>query len=241
MEPEKSNYHAPIYLGKTIRAFVSYSNVDKRIAANLKNCLDNLGIEVFLAHEDIRPSEDWQNEILRALKLCDVFLPLLTDNFHTSHWTNQESGMAYLAEKFIIPLKINRDPEGFISKFQALTVNPAEAAAACERVFFIIASEKEYTEAAKDCLIRSFVNSKTWKDANYKSKLLKKVEPFSVLQLNEIVRAYLANNQVSEGYASRAFVVEDIYKKNTEIILPFVKVALEQSLYGENVQAESEH
>ena len=80
----------PVYLGKTLRVFLSYSYVDRGMARDLKSELEPYGIEVFLAHEDILPSTEWQEEIVMSIKGCDVFIPILTASFSESSWTDQQ-------------------------------------------------------------------------------------------------------------------------------------------------------
>ncbi|HIH44794.1 MAG TPA: toll/interleukin-1 receptor domain-containing protein, partial [Candidatus Methanoperedenaceae archaeon] len=63
---------------KSLRIFLSYSTNDKVIAGSLKTLLELMGFEVFLAHEDIEPSVEWQEEIKDNLDKCDIFIPLLT-------------------------------------------------------------------------------------------------------------------------------------------------------------------
>ena len=86
-----------------IRVFLSYSSHDKELAGQVKKELESRGLEAFLAHEDIEPTQEWEGVILENLKACDVFIPLLSENFKESEWTDQETGVAVSEEKLIIP------------------------------------------------------------------------------------------------------------------------------------------
>src|SRR5208337_5374577 len=101
-----------------LRVFLSYHHNARKFAGSLKSCLTGLGVDVFLAHEDVEPSTVWQEEILRRLRRCDVFIPLLTKSYHTSYWTDQECGIALALKKHILAVKFTNDPYGFIGKFQ---------------------------------------------------------------------------------------------------------------------------
>lgn len=103
--------------GKTTRIFASYSSLDRNLAGTIKDCLENYSLSVFLAHEDIKPTVDWQNELVYNLRGCDIFMPILTGGFNTSEWTNQEVGFAYALGKTILPLKIQVNPNGFIKPY----------------------------------------------------------------------------------------------------------------------------
>ena len=122
---------------RTIRMFLSYSHKEKELAGEIKENLEAGGFEVFLAHEDIEPSSEWQEEIIRNLKNCDIFIPIVSENFKESEWTDQESGIAFAEEKMIIPINLNLVPYGFIGKFQALKVG-RRISDSCTKIIEII-------------------------------------------------------------------------------------------------------
>lgn len=106
-----------------MKVFISYSHLDKELAGSVKKELESCGgFKVFLAHEDIQPSNEWIDEILKQLKECHIFIPILTDNFSKSDWTDQEVGIAIAGNKTIIPFKFSIDPHGFMSRYQGLRI-----------------------------------------------------------------------------------------------------------------------
>jgi hypothetical protein len=88
-----------------IPAFLSYSHNDRQLAGSTKGALDYYGFECSLAHEDLLPSQEWQDEILGKLISCEVFFPLLTQNSRSSMWTDQETEIANCFEKDCRPLE----------------------------------------------------------------------------------------------------------------------------------------
>ena len=64
-----------------VTAFVSYSHVDRKFGQQAKDVLGEVGIDAFLAHEDLETSEGWRDRILSELCRCDLFVPLLSKNF----------------------------------------------------------------------------------------------------------------------------------------------------------------
>ena len=76
-----------------MRAFISYSTDDKKHAGAVKVALDEIKIESFLAHDDLHVSEEWKERILKELKKCDIFVPLLSEAFKRSDWCGQETGI----------------------------------------------------------------------------------------------------------------------------------------------------
>jgi len=102
-----------------INVFISYSVKDKQIAGRIKYILSDYGINGFLAHEDIRVSEEWKKEILANLEKADIFVPILSKNFKESEWTSQEAGIAFYRKVPMIPLCLDETiPYGFIEHYQ---------------------------------------------------------------------------------------------------------------------------
>ena len=104
----------------SIFIFISYSSLDKEIANQIRDFLSKFELEVFLAHDDIEISEEWKQVILQKLFECNVFIPLLTNNFKGSDWTSQEIGIVVgkRDDTLILPIKIEIVPYGFISHVQ---------------------------------------------------------------------------------------------------------------------------
>src|SRR3989344_2611626 len=108
------NREQPQEVIRTIRVFISYSTKDKHLAGNIKMGLERFGADVFLAHEDINPSSEWQDIILENLDSTDIFMPIITKNFPDSYWTDQESGIALAKGKLIVPISVDsNNPYGF--------------------------------------------------------------------------------------------------------------------------------
>ena len=101
----------------SIKVFISYSTEDKLIAAKIKEILMSFGIKCFMAHDDIEISEEWKLRILNELNEADIFIPLLSDNFKSSDWCSQESGIACYRNILFIPLTLNKKihPYGFMN------------------------------------------------------------------------------------------------------------------------------
>ena len=108
------------------KAFISYSHLDKKIAGDVNRFLTDIGIDGFLAHEHIDVSEEWRESILKELRCCDLFIPLLSENFRKSDWTSQEVGfiVSRLKEGVkIVPFSIDKTvPYGFFSHIQSVSI-----------------------------------------------------------------------------------------------------------------------
>lgn len=112
-----------------MRAFISYSVAEKQFAGAVKRALENLGVECFLAHEDIQVSEEWKARILQELREADIFVTILSEKFKASDWCSQELGfIVSRPEVVIVPLSIDStNPYGFISHVQGKYVANEDA------------------------------------------------------------------------------------------------------------------
>jgi len=134
------------------RLFISHISQHKDKATRLKRCLHPYAIDGFVAHEDIYPTLEWQQEIERALYAMNAFLAIHTPGFSQSVWTQQEIGFAVARGVKIISLKMGEDPTGFISKHQALPRRSRTAEQIAQEIDAILTTDestREKLEAAK--------------------------------------------------------------------------------------------
>ncbi|KAA0003213.1 MAG: toll/interleukin-1 receptor domain-containing protein [Thermoplasmata archaeon] len=203
---------------KSLRIFFSYSSSDRKIVGGIKDYLERMGFEVFLAHEDISPGEEWQQQIIKNLKRCDIFIPLLTNDFKNSEWTDQEIGIALTDDKFIIPLQVDIVPYGFIGKIQSLKINKDDLKNTADDIFRLIKNQSPFKESMKDFIINALAISRNFEQAKVRSKLLMEFENFSSEQIHRIFEAAMRNNQV---YGS--FGAQDVLKKLFEKYKNYLK------------------
>ena len=109
-------------------AFISYQTGDKLVAREIKDILETVGIKSFLAHEDIDVSEEWRIKILNEIGNADLFISVLSNNYYSSPWCMQESGIAaYRGDMTIIPLSIDGSiPKGLFANIQSTKIKPGK-------------------------------------------------------------------------------------------------------------------
>ncbi len=106
-------------------AFISHISEHKALAKDISDALGKYNIKGFVAHEDIEPTKEWQEEIGKFLNKMDFFISLHTKGFSQRSWCQQEIGFAVAKEVEIISIKFEEDPTGFIGKYQALIAPPS--------------------------------------------------------------------------------------------------------------------
>ena len=194
-----------------LNIFLSYSHKAKKLAGGLKAGLEEFGFNAFLAHEDIRPSARWRTEIRKALRECDIFIPLLTKAFSESDWTDQETGFALALGKAIIPVKIHRDenPHGFIDHIQALKWNEESSYASAWDVAACIGKNEEFGAIARDGAIQAFLAANDFKtEVPIAARGLLEFRPFSAKQLYRIIDESSSRHAIYGCFAAQDFMRE---------------------------------
>ena len=118
---EEAVINERIWNNGSFRIFLSHKAEHKVKTAKVQEELAAYGIESFVAHNDIEPTREWQEEIENALYTMDVLVALLTEGFQDSSWTDQEIGFALGRKKQVIAVRMGTDPYGFIGRYQAVT------------------------------------------------------------------------------------------------------------------------
>jgi hypothetical protein len=174
------------------------------LAGKIKKGLVYWGIDVFLAHEDIRASKQWQDDIVKNLRSCDVFMPLLTKRFRRSEWTDQESGMAVIESKIVMPLSITKiKPHGFLARYQAFKLKASALDRSCQGIVLAMKDNPELKTSVQDSFIRGLLRSSSFDEANAKTEFLEKLGPYNKRQVNEIVSGSVTNSQIYDGFTAK--------------------------------------
>lgn len=195
--PKKEN--AP---RKVIKTFISYSSKDKHIAGTFKKRLEDLGIglEVFLAHEDIMGSKEWEDEIIYSLGRSEIFMPLITDNFYDSEWTDQESGMARITKQLVIPICWKVPPQGFMKRYQAIFVKEDNYLEVFSEIHEIISQHEILGKHIVDAAIAQFVESGSFDETRRQFRNIRQIKQFSPEQIQTLVRGCNDNSQISMAW-----------------------------------------
>lgn len=197
----------------TIDTFLSHADEDKTIARKLADALAKYDFEVFVAHDDIEIGEEWENTLKERIEKCELFIALLSKNFHKAHFTDHEIGIASAMNKQIFPLRIDETmPYGFMSKYQAKKISqeiiPLEVSKLAERLMTFTNSGKQLI----DNLIEKFAYSRSFNEANSRSSDLFDFSTFSKSQINAIADAFLSNMQIRSAWTARPSTLEFLAK-----------------------------
>lgn len=180
------------------KLFISHVSAIKANVSRLQRQLLHFGISSFVAHEDIEPTADWQEEILKALFSMDALAAVITPDFKNSCWADQEVGIAVGRNVLIVPIRRDADPHGFISKYQALTGAGKSVGEVAEDVFKILAKNDKTRGALSHALVDLFVFAASAADGK---KWIGLLDQLDIIPAQELER--LSDN------ASRSKIVSD--------------------------------
>lgn len=173
--------------------FLSHKAEVRGQVQNLKEGLESYGVEAFVAHSDIYPGAEWQEEILEVLEDMDAFVPILTKDFRDSEWTDQEVGYALAREVPIIPLIVGMNPYGFIGKYQGIKCSWKDAP------MEIVKALMDDSEMV-DTFINAVFDCQSLTQANRLSRILPSIEGLTKEQVSRMVAAFKENEFVNNSY-----------------------------------------
>lgn len=184
----------------TVRIFISHISKYKKEAAALQNELTHYKCSAFVAHEDIVPTLEWQTEIETALRTMDALVALITPEFDTSKWTDQEIGFALGRSINIIPVRLGLDPYGFIGKTQGLQGEGKKNSEIAAEIIIILINKGFNSLDSAQPDVDTFVNSWSYADAKKHIGILEKYNKLSNKSLQAIEKALADNPQISNSF-----------------------------------------
>ena len=180
-----------------MKAFISYSTADKKVAGSVKTVLNDIGVEAFLAHEDINVSQVWKERIIGELMDSEIFIPLLSDAFKQSEWAPQEIGLAVAQGDdtvLFIPLSVDMTiPFGFISHIQSIRI-PDDGFTID---LFIEPMINKHPHEVIPGLIDRMANARSWRNAEaFMLPLVPHFDRFNVVEVSAFAEASINNGEI---------------------------------------------
>jgi hypothetical protein len=176
------------------RLFLSHLAVFKKTTGLLQTALRGYGISAFVAHVDIEPTREWQNEIEAGLQTMDALAAVLMPGFKESNWTDQEVGFAVGRGVLVVPIIRGLNPYGFISKYQGMHATGKTISEVATELFTIIVKSPRTRSRMLSALVETTLRSVT--EANALEKL------GHLSRVKDVPAAYL--QQLRDGAASSA-------------------------------------
>ena len=198
------------------KLFISHLATFKKTIGILKTELEKYGISSFVAHEDIEPTKQWQDEIEKGLFSMDALCAILMPGFKESNWTDQEVGVAIGRNVLIIPIRKNLDPYGFIGKYQGFQTNGKNIGEVAKGIFKIIATNEKTKTKYINNLVELILLSNSADQGIERIKALEKIPNLSKEKI-EYLEEKIPENKIL---------------KNTRFLKPFNEIAWKFKLEG---------
>lgn len=221
-------YHGPklrdvsdsrFWLPAHFRLFLSHLSSFNERTALLQASLRPMGIAAFVAHQDIEPTKEWLNEIEKALFSMDALAAILTPEFHESHWTDHEVGIAVGRDVLVIPVRRGLDPYGFIGKYQGFPASGKTVRQVAEGLFSVIIGNPKTKGRMLDCLVEQFLLAGNEEDALRRVALLQRAESFPEKHAEKVRESFSANKTLAES-ESVLDAINELLAKNSLAPIP---------------------
>jgi hypothetical protein len=197
MPTRRKNRNPGTWTDSDFRIFISHLSTNKAEAQELKKHLATFAIKGFVAHSDIKPSKEWQNEIELALKTCDAFTALLVQKFHKSNWTDQEVGFVLARDIPIYPASMDGTvPYGFLAKVQAHFVH-GDIETFARNIYLSLITNKKTQKKLAHAVLNYLEDSPSFDDANKRSVLLTNVDFWDENLIQKLEQIYEQESQVN--------------------------------------------
>ena len=190
-----------------VRVFAGHIHEEAGFVSGVQAELCDYGVDVFVAHNDISPSLQWQAEIEEALGSCQACAVFMHDGFRESAWTDQEVGYAIGRCAKMIPLTFGNNPHGFLARYQgANCAGRSEAKVACF-IFGALLADDATRHRVEDGLLRALVSSPDFTSAERRASRVRDnvtnwTEPYRRDWLEEAMN----NGQVEGSWKAKPIV-----------------------------------
>lgn len=200
------------------RVFISYSSEDYEEAIRIYNIFKNANMHCFLASEEIKLGENWNERIFEELIKADVFIFLLSESYKKSFWCNQEASIGFLKRELnnslVIPLLTdNIMPYGIFYSVQGTNSNKIKTLKDLSKfidsnsVSLDNALNLEYEHKLReiDDLIEKLCDVTNYYDANEIFDKIKFIK-LELYQVKKIFDYAMLNNQISGSFSFNSFL-----------------------------------
>jgi len=187
------------------KLFLSHTSANKALAKEIRDRLRLFGIDAFVAHEDIKPTKEWEEEIERALSTCDGMLAMVTPDFIESEFCDQEVGYAMGRGLLVVALMRGAKPYGFVSKWQGMPGDDEGDGAATRlgaRIYEILVEHERSKTKMAAATVNRYVNSTSFENAKENTRRLLKIpkDLWTDAMVDQVEKAGSENTQIAEAF-----------------------------------------
>jgi len=192
------------WLPNQFRVFISHVAQHKAEASALQAALHEFHVTGFVAHVDIEPTKEWEDEILFALRSAEALVALLTQDFHSSKWTDQEVGFVMGRAKLVVSVQLDDvAPYGFIGRGQAVNGKGRTPEQLARSLFGALARHETTRQSVAEAVVSGFARSAMPSAAEENAAMLGDLTYMDVELAAQIRAAYVSNTHIRSSAAAR--------------------------------------
>ena len=179
-----SNKEVTFWKTGHFKLFLSHLATFKVQTSHLQSALRKYAISSFVAHEDIEPTKEWQQEIEAGLHTMDALAAILMPGFKESNWCDQEIGVAVGRNVLVIPIRRGLDPYGFIGKYQGIQAKGKNIGQVAEAIFQTLVNSPKTKNKMLLAISGSIVNATSSEEALEKVEIINSLDsvPADILE-----------------------------------------------------------
>jgi hypothetical protein len=205
------------------KLFFSHTSENKALAKEIGDRLRPFGVDTFVAHEDIKPTKEWEEEIERALSTCDGMLAMVTPNFIESAFCDQEVGFAMGRGLLVIALMRGAKPHGFVSKWQGMPGDDegeGSSTRLAARIYETLVEHEKSKAKMAAATVNRYVNSTSFENAKRNTRRLLRIprELWTDAMVEEVEKAGPENSQVAEAFWGTGRIPEAVSRHLDQVL-----------------------
>jgi hypothetical protein len=214
----------PDAVDRPLALFASHLSTEKIIVQEVAKHLEGFGINVFVAHETIAPSTEWQVEIERSLAASHGALAFIHPGFDGSDWCNQEMGWVKgRGIPFLMFLFDNQHPKGMLAKTQGQKVSSTTGSLELSKlVLKWLGHNPEFSKPLDESAILALSKSKSFEMTDKLWGRVLKMDELNESQITKILNALSTNDQFFSASCRALGSGEDYGKPYTKAALKFL-------------------
>jgi hypothetical protein len=86
--------------------FITYSSKDQKVARTICTALENRGLACWISFRNVKPGENYQEQIVKAIRTAKIMVLVFTANANNSNEIKKELALASQHNLIVIPVRI---------------------------------------------------------------------------------------------------------------------------------------
>lgn len=187
-------------MAKSLTVFASHSAVHREYVGLVATNLGVYGVDMFVAHRDIEPDEEWHDAILDSLRACDAGVAFLHQEFKTSDWCDQEAGWLLGRGIPVFSVRIDLAPYGPLGRRQAIPGVGVDPHALASQILDKLDGRPELSRSVLQSLVQSLGNTTSFNQTDRVWERLRHRLDLTSPQCGAVIDAIGENSQVYRAH-----------------------------------------